>query len=212
MLRGMVFMDHLNFDIAIKEYYKNLNSIAPKLDYNKLFKKIVQQRPEINYMKTFIFAPKPDDFLMNDNKYQQYYQWVIGLKSSKYIDVVEGRYVARPTDDETSMNINDTSTYYKVEKGTDLNLAIHALSKAFNNAYDVAFIMSADTDYISLYKQLKMIGKIVIVVTIKGQNIKNVRPEVDDYIFLDDTFFNSCIRQQTFQEFEHTNTSAYCLK
>ncbi len=37
MLRGMVFMDHMNFDISLKVYYKSLGTDAPKLDYNKLF-------------------------------------------------------------------------------------------------------------------------------------------------------------------------------
>lgn len=186
-------MDNLNFEIAITEYYKNLNATAPKLDYNKIFKNIVKMRSDISYTKTFIFAPKPDDFLLTDVRNQKYYQWITGLNASKYTDVVEGRYVARPTGN-SPMNINDTSTYYKIEKGTDLNLAVHALSKAFSNAYDVAFIMSADTDYISLYKHLKMLGKIVIVVAIQGQSLKFIKPEVDDYIFLDDNFFSSCIR------------------
>ena len=193
MLRGMVFMDNLNFEIAVTEYYKNLGTNAPKLDYNILFKKIVQLRSNVSYTKSFIFAPKPDEFLLKDTKNNSYYQWITGLNTSKYIDVIEGRYVARPTSDK-SMDINDSSTYYKIEKGTDLNLAVHALSKAFNNAYDVAFIMSADTDYISLYKHLKMLGKIVIVVAIQGQSLKFVKPEVDDFIFLDSKFFSSCIR------------------
>ena len=90
--------------------------------------------------------------------------------------------------------IADRRTYYKVEKGTDINLAIHAVSKAHNNAYDVAFVVSADTDYISLYRQLKDMGKLVVVVVVSGQNIRKVIPEVDDYIFLDDAFFSSHVR------------------
>lgn len=142
MLRGMVFVDHMNFDIAIRNYYNSKSIPLISLDYNTLFKGIVSKIPNIDYLKTFIFAPKPDDF-----------------------------------------------------KGTDINLAIHALSKAYNNAYDVAFVISADTDYISLYKQLKNLGKIVIVVTVSGQSIGQIIPEVDDYISLDDSFFSQHIRE-----------------
>ena len=85
-------------------------------------------------------------------------------------------------------------TYYKVEKGTDINLAIHAITKAYNNAYDVAFVVSADTDYISLYRQLKSIGKLVVTVAVKNQKLGKVIPEVDDYIILDDSFFSQHIR------------------
>lgn len=34
MLRGMVFIDHMNFDIALQKYYKSLNKPTIKLDYN----------------------------------------------------------------------------------------------------------------------------------------------------------------------------------
>ena len=38
MLRGMIFIDHMNFDIALQKYYRSLGKTTPKLDYNKLFK------------------------------------------------------------------------------------------------------------------------------------------------------------------------------
>lgn len=196
MLRGMVFVDHMNFDIALRDYYRSLDKSAPKLDYNKVFREVVNLKPGVDYTKTYIFVPRPDDFLMKDHNLSSYYKWVSGLKSAKYTDIVEGRYLARPVLDRNSMNIDDTSTYYKVEKGTDLNLAIHALSKAFYNSYDVAFVLSADTDYISLYKQLKAIGKIVIVVAVKGQRLNQITPEVDDYILLNDDFFENCLRAE----------------
>lgn len=195
MLRGMVFVDHMNFNIALQSYYKSLNKLTPKLDYNMLFREVVKLIPNVDYLKTFIFAPKPDDFLMNDSYLKGYYKWLSGLSSAQYIDVIEGRYLARPTSSApNTMNISDHSTYYKVEKGTDINLAVHALSKAHFNSYDVAFAMSADTDYISVYKLLKSIGKIVVVIGVTGQNLGKIIPEVDDYKFLDDAFFQNCLR------------------
>lgn len=197
MLRGMVFVDHMNFDISLRKYYYSIGSTAPKLDYNKLFPCITQLVPNVDYLKTFIFAPKPDNFLMQDSNLASYYKWVVGLKNSKYIDVIEGRYVSRPTFDNIEKDINDRKSYYKVEKGTDINLAIHALGKAFSNAYDVAYIMSGDTDYISVYKQLKNLGKIVVVVGLENQRLNDVIPEVDDVCYLNDTFFQQCVRPQT---------------
>lgn len=174
MLRGMVFVDHMNFNIALGDYYSGLSKKTPNLDYNKVFRGIVSLIPNISYMKTTIFAPKPDSFLMNDPYLQGYYKWVSGMENGKYLDVIEGRYIGRPVSETIPMDITDKNTYYKVEKGTDINLAIHALSKAHNNAYDVAFIVSADTDYISLYRQLKSMGKLVIVVAVKGQHLRKV--------------------------------------
>lgn len=174
MLRGMVFVDHMNFDIALRSLYQD-ESQTPKLNYNTLFSGVVSLIPNVSYLKTFIFAPKPDDFLMTDVRLNGYYKWVQGFKSSKYLDVIDGRYIARPVDNGMPMNIDDHKTYYKVEKGTDINLAVHALTKAHFNAYDIAFIMSADTDYLTVYQQLKQIGKLVVVVAVKGQNLGKIR-------------------------------------
>lgn len=194
MLRGMVFVDHMNFNIALGDYYFSLGGKTPNLDYNTIFRGIVSLVPNVSYTKATVFAPEPDSFLMNDPYLAGYYRWIQGMKNAKYLDVVEGRYIGRPVADAASMNIADKSTYYKVEKGTDINLAIHAITKAYNNAYDVAFVVSADTDYISLYRQLKSIGKLVIAVAVKNQKLGKVIPEVDDHIILDDSFFSQHIR------------------
>lgn len=194
MLRGMVFVDHMNFNIAVQDYYnKTHKQQSPRLDYNTIFEAIVRMK-NAAYMKTVIFSPTPDNFLMGDKSLLGFYKWTQGIKNAKYIDVVEGRYIARPTDPEKEMTMDDRSSYYKVEKGTDINLALHAMVKAQNNAYDVAFIVSGDSDYISLYQQLKALGKIVIVVAVYGQSLSKVIPEVDDYIMLKDDFFKNHLR------------------
>lgn len=126
-------------------------------------------------------------------KLLKYYKWTQGLKSSKYIDVIEGRYIARSTSGKEK-DITDKTTYYKVEKGTDINLSVHALTKAHNNSFDVAFIVSADTDYRPVYEQLKNIGKLVVVVVVEGQNIVSFKSEIDDFIVLDKAFFNKHTR------------------
>lgn len=190
----MVFVDHMNFDIAVQDLYLPTES-APKLDYNTVFKGITTLRNDIEYLKTFIFVPKPDDFLMGDERLKNYYKWTQGLKSAKYIDVIEGRYISRPTS-ENEKNIQDKTTYYKVEKGTDINLAVHTLTKAYNDSFDVAFIVSADTDYRPVYEQLKNMGKLVILVVVKGQNVSSLRCDVDDIIVLNKEFFNEHIRNK----------------
>lgn len=111
MLRGMVFVDHMNFNIAVGDYYAKLGQRNPYLDYNTVFNGIVSLLPNISYTKTIVFAPKPDDFLMNDQYLCNYYRWVQGMKNGKYLDVVEGRYIGRPVDDSIPMNIADKSTW-----------------------------------------------------------------------------------------------------
>lgn len=93
------------------------------------------------------------------------------------------------------MDIEKKNTYYKVEKGTDINLAVHAINKAFYNSYDIAFFLSADTDYINVYEVLKSLGKIAIVVGVQGQNINGIKPMVDNTIILRESFFETCKRE-----------------
>lgn len=189
-------MDHMNFDIAFREYYSKLGKHPISLDYNTLFQGIISLVPNVDYLKSFIFAPEPEKFLMQDEKLRNYFNWVNGLRGSPYIDVIMGRYLARPKNPSVEMDINDISTYYKTEKGTDVNLAIQAISKAQSNSFDVAFIISADTDYIPVYRQLKNLGKITIVVVVEGQSVKKIRSECDYCLFLNEDFFKNHIRKK----------------
>ena len=191
MQRAMIFMDHMNFSIAFRDYYKSIKQDAPRLDYTLLFQEVAKTR-NLQLLKSLVFAPEPDTFLMQDSSLSSTYKWLCGMANARYIDVIFGRYIARPTS-TSEMSLEDRETYYKVEKGTDINLAIHALSKGFYNSYDIAIIMSGDTDYIQLYRLLKSIGKVVIVVGVGNQKLSKIIPEVDDYLWLSQKDFNNCL-------------------
>ena len=197
MLRGMVFVDHMNFDIALQKYYAGLGKPTPKLDYNVFLRKLTACVPNVDFIKAFVFCPKPDEFLMQDSKLSGYYNWVAGLKNAPYIDVVEGSYVARAVTEGSKMDISDKSTYYKVEKGTDINIAIHAVNKAFYNSYDIGFFVSADTDFAPVYETLKNLGKLAVISIVKGQRIYKLKPVIDSFVVLDETFFSNCTRITT---------------
>jgi uncharacterized LabA/DUF88 family protein len=80
------------------------------------------------------------------------------------------------------------------EKGTDINLAIGMLTKAFHNSYDVAILFSGDRDYIKLVRQLRRMGKIVYIAVPAGQpyeKSKKLINESDGYIILDEEFYKS---------------------
>lgn len=194
MLRAIVFMDHMNFYKATHKLYQDATSKEPKLDYNILPSEIVK-KADINAtcIKSFIFAPKPDDFLNKDPFYANYYEWVDKtLKKMNFLDVIEGQYLARPTDEKIPMDINDKKTYYPEEKGTDINLAVNMLSMAYHNSFDVAVIASGDSDYSLLLEQVKRMGKLIVVASVKGQNITRLAPYKDKTITLDEKFFDLC--------------------
>jgi len=181
----------------MQDYYKTLGLPTAKLDYNKLFLNITKLVDNVDFVKASIFVPKPDSFLMGDPLLSRYYSWVTGLGNAPFTDVIEGRYCARAVSPAVPMNIANKSTYYKVEKGTDINLAVDAINKAFHNSYDIAYILSADTDYIKVYDVLKSYGKIVVVVVVNGQSTYRIKPHVDATFTLDDSFFSTCLRTPT---------------
>ena len=197
MIRAMVFIDHMNFTNSLKDYYqKEFGEVhEPRLDYKKFPHELVKAVcPGVYLSKTFLFAPKPDDFLRTDTYWDNYYKWVTGMKNYKNFDVIEGDYVHRPVYGVTSPNIKDKSTYYKVEKGTDINMAVHVITKAFHNSFDIGILVSGDSDYAMVLQQLKTIGKIGVIAAVKGQNIERIKPQTDSNYIMDKNFFDLCLR------------------
>lgn len=54
--------------------------------------------------------------------------------------------------------------------------------------------MSADTDYLKVYEVLKSMGKLIVVVGVKGQNLSRIKGQVDNTLILDKDFFDTCLR------------------
>lgn len=199
MQRVMVFIDFENFNIALVKLYMRHGVTTAKLDYNILPQKLTEQLPgdQNRLAKTFLFAPKPDDFLMRDPRRKGTYDWINGLKNQKYFDVVEGQHLARPVSglEFAEMDINKPETYFVVEKGTDINMAAHLITKGFLHAYDTAILLTGDSDYIPILEILNTIGKTTVVVGVKGQNLFRLKGYSDDTLILDKNFFDSCTRQ-----------------
>lgn len=197
MRRVMVFIDFENFNIAVVDYYRKLGLQAPKLDYEKIPAELVAMLPGDNdLIKTFLCAPKPDDFLMQDPKRSGTYTWLNGLRNKKYFAVVEGQHVARPVSGFTykTMDISNPASYFVAEKGTDINLASQLLAKGFLNAYDTAVIVSGDSDYIPVLNILNTIGRITVTVGVQGQNLQKLQKCSDDTVLLDKPYFDKCLR------------------
>lgn len=197
MRRVMVFIDFENFNIAIMNYYRTLGLQTARLDYNKVPQEIVSMLPGQNELvKTFLCAPKPDDFLMQDERRKNTYNWINGLKNQKYFTVIEGQHSARPVSGFTyqTMSITNPGSFYVEEKGTDINMGAHLVAKGFLNAYDTAVIVSGDSDYIPVLEILNTIGKLTVVVGVHGQNMTKLRNNADDMILLEKDYFDKCLR------------------
>ena len=147
MHKVMVFIDYQNFNINLKEHFKRERKELRSIDYRILGKSInelIQLNSEV--IKTYVFAYKPCNDLMQLDSYKKYYDWLEKLKKAKYLEVIEGRQEIR-TYKNVTFDINDPETYTTIEKETDINLATHMVAKGFQNAYDIAILVSGDTDY-----------------------------------------------------------------
>lgn len=126
---------------------------------------------------------------MQLDSYKRYYDWLNKLKSAKYLEVIEGRQEIC-TYNGIKFDINNPDTYTTVEKETDINLAANMISKGFQNAYDIAILVSGDTDYTSVIQTLHNLGKIIVIAHFKHQNISKYEGIYDADVILYDDILN----------------------
>lgn len=195
MHKVMVFIDYQNFNINLKKHYENRK--FKTINYGELGKRINKIIPlDSEVIKTYVFAYKPCDELLQLDYYKKYYDWINNtLKNTPYLEVIEGRQELR-TLKNVDFDINDSDTYYTQEKETDINLATHMVSKGFQNAYDIAILISGDTDYVNVVKTLHNIGKIIVIAHFKHQNISKYEGIYDAEIILYDNILNDSVNKK----------------
>lgn len=193
-MRTMVFIDYQNFNISMRNYISSVQEKPFNIDYLNLAQKLNNKLSiKSTLMKTYLFAYKPCNDLMQLTTYYNYYQWLSGIKNKPFLEIIEGTQEIRQISKDIPININDTSTYTTQEKGTDINLAVSMLSKGYQNAYDIAILVSGDTDYIPVIKELHHLGKIVILAVLPNQNITKYDMYKDASLKIDINFLKTLL-------------------
>lgn len=195
MHKAMAFIDYQNFNINLithyggKEGLKNINYVS--------LSKVINERIPLNseLMKTYLFAYKPSDTLMQLDQYSRYYNWLTTIKNTPYMEVIEGRQEIRPVKGRT-FDINDTTSFTTAEKETDINMAVHMVAKAFQNAYDIAVLISGDTDYVPVVEMLHSIGKTVVIAPFPHQDISRYNGICDDHVILHDNILDLAVTRR----------------
>lgn len=192
-MKSMAFIDYQNFDISFKRYLAHINETHFGVNYQKL-SSVINSKISLNttMMKTYLFAYKPCEQLMQLSRFEGYYNWLSGMKSKPLFEVIEGTQEIRQISKSVAIDINDTNTYTTQEKGTDINLAVNMLSKGYQNAYDVAILVSGDTDYIPVVRELNHLGKIVVLASFPNQNISKYSEYMDAHIKMDLKLLKQC--------------------
>lgn len=205
MLRVMVFIDYQNFNINLKDYYKNRDEKQKPINYWALGKEINKIIPfQSEVIKTYLFAYEPCEELKKIPYYSKYYNWLNGMRKTPYLEIIEGRQEIR-TYDGIELDLNDPRTYFTEEKETDINLATHMVAKAFQNAYDIAILVSGDTDYIKVVETLHNIGKIVVIAHFPHQNVHRYDTVCDANIVLYDSILNKAVNKSYLESKKDTD-------
>lgn len=196
MHKVMVFIDYQNFNINLKEHYKNTKQDFKSINYKELGRQINELIPfNSEVIKTYVFAYKPCEDLMQLESYKKYNDWIEKLKSAKYLEVIEGRQEIR-TYKNIKFDINNPDTYTTIEKETDINLATYMVAKGFQNAYDIAILVSGDTDYVKVVETLHNIGKTVVIAHLPHQNVYKYDKICDANIVLYDDILNKSLNRK----------------
>lgn len=139
--RTVIYIDGFNL------YYGCLKNSAYKwLDLKKLFVSLLDESHEICKIKYYTATISSREGNLPSRLRQKYYLQAI----SHYIRELEihyGHYLTHKINAKVVKPPPEFIQVYKTEeKGSDVNLALHVLNDAWQNAYDCAVIVSNDSD------------------------------------------------------------------
>jgi len=165
--RVMIFIDGSNIFWGIKHYNK-VNNANFKIDYQKLINHVLDGRALV---RAIYFCSKP----MSTNSLTQKRFYDFLRKSG--VQVIEKELKVR-RDPETGRD-------RYVEKGVDVALAIELLGFAWEDAYDIAIIVSGDADYIEAIDRVMSKGKNVEIVAFKDSCSQELEKNVIKTTYID---------------------------
>ncbi|MCM3761063.1 NYN domain-containing protein [Alkalihalobacillus oceani] len=167
MKRVMVFIDGNNFEAAVN----NLYGSQTRLDYRKLGEYIAQEKLGGSLQRLYYYTAKSSkdkDKAQATDRFADY----LNKNISKCIAKVGFLMY---------MGKNENGHDIFSEKGTDVNIAVDLVSLAFQNAYDEAVLLSADTDYEPAINVVRNYGKNVILGLVDKQKGGYLKGICDDH-------------------------------
>ena len=159
MKRAFVFIDGGNFYFKLKDLTYRLNGKYSLLDFN--FRKLAEWLAQSNELIEVRYYLGVVSRRKNDSKSEELYanqQRLFRKLQKQNIIITLGQLIRHPD-----------KTYH--EKGVDVRLAVEMIRFARENKYDIAYLVSSDTDLVAAVEEVQSIGKTIQYVGIpKGQS------------------------------------------
>ena len=205
--KAIIFIDGSNFYHGMKE--KQLSSMD--LDYAKFSRKLVLDRQWIE-TRYYVGRVKQEGDVTAYQKQQKFLHRLQNFENVNYFlgrlerrqmkgsgKKLKGWLDALPNRPDVSIapeiveelrRVASIGSVTWVEKAVDVMIATDMVSMAYENKYDIAYLLSADGDFTHAIKKAREIGpKVFVASPVPGNEISKA---ADLFIPLDRRFFNGC--------------------
>ena len=174
--------DRVNIYIDGSNLYHGLRDVAGRtsLDFGRFATKLVGERRLIRayYYNAPIDQDRDPDTYRSQQKFFQ------ALRATDYFEVRLGRLVYLDSWPATPPH----------EKGIDIKIAIDMLTHGQGHIYDVAILVSGDTDFADAIYAVKELGRHVEVALFPSSASERLREAADHTITIDHAFLSGCWR------------------
>lgn len=157
--RAFVFIDGNNFYFKLKKTSEKLDKRYSLLKFRyRDFSKWLAGDNELSDIRYYIGAVKRENHSEKSEQMYAAQQRLVGKLQQQNVNIIFGELIKHPD-----------KTYH--EKWVDVRLAVEMIRFARENKYDVAYLVSSDTDLVAAVEEVMAFGKEVQYVgTPNGQS------------------------------------------
>ena len=161
-MRTAVYVDGFNL------YYRALKGTRYRwLDLLALSRQMIQPENRVVFIKYFTARVKPNAYKPDQHVRQDAYLRAIRAHIP-CLEVLEGQFyqhkVRMPLAHPAATGPRTVEVIKSEEKGSDVNIAVHLLNDAWSNLFDVALVISNDSDLAEAVRLARDRGKPIGVV------------------------------------------------
>jgi len=150
----IIFIDGSNFVGICRDFDPGL-----QIDFDRLAKSLVKAVNGTSYEGTYYYASYPPEGYLKTADEKEHFRKQQGfLEALEYKEGYTVKRFARKVR-RTTCDHCKTETVFTVEKGVDSSIVADMMSLAWEDAYDIAILLSSDADIKPAVEHLKRFGK-----------------------------------------------------